>query len=162
MLLRLPFLLAGALGLPLEILAISTYCPAMSTGRCLCGAVRFTAGDVETEHHACHCGMCRRWSGGTPFFAARVGEVAFEGDKLATYDSSEWARRGFCSACGTTLFYFLKPTGTYLMSVGAFDDQAPFRLVREIFIDRKPDGYAFAGDHQRWTEAETFARLTPP
>lgn len=54
------------------------------------------------------------------------------------------------------------PTRTYTMSVGAFDDQGPFRLVREIFIDRKPDGYAFVGDHERWTEAETFARLTPP
>ena len=50
----------------------------------------------------------------------------------------------------------------YVMSVGAFDDASEFRLTREIFIDRKPDGYAFAGDHPRWTEAETFARLTPP
>jgi hypothetical protein len=48
------------------------------------------------------------------------------------------------------------------VSVGAFDDSAPFRLAREIFIDKKPAGYAFAGDHPRWTEEETFARLTPP
>jgi len=33
--------------------------------------------------------------------------------------------------------------------------------AREIFIDRKPPGYAFAGDHERWTEAERFERLTP-
>ncbi|HYP97683.1 MAG TPA: hypothetical protein VER96_03345 [Polyangiaceae bacterium] len=64
--------------------------------------------------------------------------------------------------CGTTLFYFLKPTRHYTMSVGAFDDPSPFRLVREIFIDRKPNGYAFVGDHERWTESETFDRLTPP
>jgi hypothetical protein len=106
--------------------------------------------------------MCRRWSGGAPFFATAARNVVFEGsDKLATYESSEWARRGFCSACGTTLFYFLKPAQMYMMSVGAFDDQAPFRLVREIFIDRKPDGYALAGDHPRWTEQETFERLAP-
>ena len=134
-----------------------------SSGKCLCGAVRFTAEEVETEHHACHCGMCRRWSGGGPFFAAIARNVVFEDTgKLATYESSEWARRGFCSACGTALFYFLKPTQTYIMSVGAFDDQAPFRIRRELFIDRKPDGYALAGDHARWTEEETFARLTPP
>jgi hypothetical protein len=124
--------------------------------------VRFTAHEVETEHHACHCGMCRRWSGGSPFFGAAVGEVVFEStDKLGRYDSSPWAERGFCTACGTQLFYFLKPSKTYTMSVGAFDDQQPFRLSREIFIDHKPPGYTLEGDHERWTEEETFARLTP-
>jgi hypothetical protein len=48
------------------------------------------------------------------------------------------------------------------MSLGAFDDPTPFRLSLEIFIDRKPDSYALAGDHPRWTEAETFAKLAPP
>jgi hypothetical protein len=134
-----------------------------SSGRCLCGAVRFTAEEVETDHHACHCGMCRRWSGGGPFFAAHVRGVVFAGEeKLAIYESSEWARRGFCGACGTTLFYFLKPTQEYMMSVGAFDDQGPFRLAREIFVDHKPPGYALAGEHPRWTEEETLARLGPP
>ena len=135
----------------------------MTTGRCLCGAVTFAAERVEAEHHGCHCGMCRRWSGGTAFFAAQCAGVTFAGhDQLGRYASSQWAERGFCKQCGTTLFYFLRPTQTYFMSVGAFDDPTPFRLVREIFIDRKPGGYAFAGDHERWTEAETFARLTPP
>lgn len=130
------------------------------TGTCLCGAVTFIAEGVETEHHACHCGMCRRWSGGSLQCAA-TKSVVFTGTTLGRYDSSEWAQRGFCTTCGTVLFYFLKPTSTYMMTVGSFDDQRPFRLVREIFIDRKPPGFAFAGDHERWTEAETFARLTP-
>jgi len=133
----------------------------MMTGRCLCGSVTFTAEHVELEHHACHCGMCRRWSGGAGFLGAACEGVAFTGE-LRRYVSSDWAERGFCGRCGTTLFYFLKPTGAYTMGVGAFDDQTRSRLVREIFIDRKPGGYAFAGDHERWTEAETFARLTPP
>jgi hypothetical protein len=123
----------------------------------------FSAEEVETDYSACHCGMCRRWSGGSAFFAAECHGVTFvSGELVGTFASSAWADRGFCTACGTTLFYFLKPTQTYLMSVGVFDDQAPFRLVREIFIDRKPPGYDFAGDQERWTEAETFARLTPP
>lgn len=87
--------------------------------------------------------------------------VAFEGEQhIGRFDSSEWAQRGFCKQCGTSLFYFLKPTGAYMMSVGTFDDQRPFTLVREIFIDWKPAGFAFAGEHERWTEQETFERLT--
>jgi hypothetical protein len=134
----------------------------MMNGRCVCGAVTFTAQRVETSHHVCHCGTCRRWSGGSGFFAAPSEGVSFASEaQLGRYDSSDWAQRGFCKRCGTTLFYFLKPSAAYLMSVGVFEDQSSFRLTREIFIDRKPDGYAFAGDHERWTEAETFARLTP-
>jgi len=132
------------------------------TGHCLCRAVTFTAEHVEVAHHACHCGMCRRWSGGSGFLGTTCTGVAFSGDEhLGRFTSSSWAERGFCTRCGTTLFYFLKPTQTYTMSVGTFDDQSAFRLVREIFIDHKPPGYAFTGDHERWTEAETFARLTP-
>ena len=107
--------------------------------------------------------MCRRWSGGSGFFAAMCKDVTFAGtEQLGRYASSEWAERGFCKNCGTTLFYFLKPTQAYIMSVGTFDDQAPFKLALEIFVDRKPEGYAFSGEHPRWTEAETFAKLTPP
>ena len=43
--------------------------------------------------------------------------------------------------------------------VGAFDDPSPFRLVEEIFIDKKPAGYALSGNHPRLTEAETFAKF---
>lgn len=105
--------------------------------------------------------MCRRWVGSSLFCAA-TKSVRWEGEaQIGRYDSSTWAQRGFCKTCGTALFYFLKPTGMYLLSVGTFDEQTTFKLVREIFIDRKPAGYAFAGDHPRWTEEETFARLTP-
>jgi hypothetical protein len=133
-----------------------------SSGRCLCGAVEFTAEDADTQHSACHCGMCRRWSGGAPFFAARTRSVTFASeDAIGRYSSSAWAERGFCKECGTTLFYFLKPTKTYMMSVGAFDDAERFRLSVEIFVDRKPQGYELAGSHPRWTEAETLERLAP-
>lgn len=128
-------------------------------GRCVCGAVRFTADEVETSHHACHCATCRRWSGG-PLLATFAGRVELEGaDDLAVYASSDWAERGFCRLCGSNLFYRLKASGQHFMMVGAFDDPSAFTLTREIFIDRKPGGYAFAGEHERWTGEETFARL---
>jgi hypothetical protein len=106
--------------------------------------------------------MCRRWSGGSPFFAAQAKNVIFESEEsIGRYTSSDWAERGFCKKCGSTLFYLLKQTQAYHMSVGAFDDPSAFRLALEIFIDQKPDGYALAGDHPRWTEAETFAKFAP-
>lgn len=132
------------------------------TGQCLCGAVQFTAEDVETHFHSCHCGTCRRWGGG-PGMAVQVGSVQFTGeDQIARFQSSDWAERGFCKQCGSNLFYHMKEPGGYMMWVGAFNDQSAFKLTGEIYIDSKPDSYAFAGDHPRQTEAEFLASIGMP
>ncbi len=130
-----------------------------ATGRCLCGAVTFTAEDVDSHVHACHCSMCRRWGGG-PFLAAQVGSVRFDGeDHVRVYDSSDWAQRGFCKTCGSNLFYRLKEPEMYVLPTGLFDDAEPFKVAGEIYIDEKPDGYAFAGDHPRLTGAEFLTSI---
>ena len=127
---------------------------AEKTGRCLCGAVTYTARDLELHVHACHCGMCRRWSGG-PGFALQAGAVEFQGEShIRRYRSSEWAERGFCGECGTNLFYRLVEPGTHMLQMGTLDDQSDVDLAGEIYIDAKPPGYALAGEHPRLTEAE--------
>lgn len=130
-----------------------------ATGRCLCGAVRFVAEDVQRAFHSCHCSMCRRWSGG-PGFGVDVGRVAFEGqDSLVRFASSDWAERGFCGRCGSHLFYRFVPADHYSVWMGALDDPEPFRLAGEIYVDEKPDAYEFAGDHPRRTGEEFLALL---
>lgn len=104
--------------------------------------------------------MCRRWSGG-PGLAAGVGSVRFDGAQhIGRYDSSAWAERGFCTRCGTHLFYRLKARDHYILWLGTFDDQSPFKVVNEIFVDEKPASYALAGDHPRLTGAEFLASLS--
>ncbi len=133
-----------------------------ASGKCLCGAVSFTVDSVEPHHHACHCGMCRRWSGG-PLFAAAVQGLKWIGEEnIATYRSSDWAGRGFCKRCGSNLFYHLKPADMFMVCVGAFDDPTPFKLIGEIYIDHKPAGYGFAGNLPGMTEAEVLAKYAPP
>ena len=73
------------------------------TGRCLCGAVTFTA-TPNGGMHACHCSTCRRQSGGILFSVDCGDSVAVTGE-VATYVSSDWATRQFCPACGTGLFW---------------------------------------------------------
>jgi len=57
------------------------------------------------------------------------------------------------------LFYCLKESGTYIITTGAFDDVEQFDMAGEIFIDEKPGGYDFAGDHPRLTGAEFLASM---
>ena len=133
------------------------------TGSCLCGAVSFEIENAPTKVGACHCGMCRKWSGGI-YLAVHLtkDQVTFEGeDKIECYKSSDWAERGFCKTCGSSLFYRVTapgPTqGDLHLGFGTLDDQSGMYLTEEIFIDRKPEGYSFAEDTSKMTEAEMYA-----
>lgn len=132
------------------------------SGRCLCGAVHFSAEDAPQSIGVCHCAMCRRWSSG-PFFALHCkGAVTFDGEQyVERYKSSEWAERGFCRVCGTNLFYRIIDSGEYIVSVGALDDQDGFVLDSEIFVDEQPPFYAFANETTKMTGAEVFAMFAP-
>lgn len=46
--------------------------------------------------------------------------------------------------------------------LGTLDDADGILLTSEIFVDRKPDGYAFAADTRKMTEAEVVAMFTQP
>lgn len=130
-----------------------------ATGKCLCGAVTFTAEQVETAVHGCHCSMCRAWAG-APLLATMVQGVSFGGaEHIVRYDSSDWGERGFCGRCGANLFYRLKEPDQYMLCMGAFDDQSAFHLAGEIYVDQKPPGYDFAGDHPRQTAAQFLASI---
>lgn len=135
----------------------------VGTGSCLCGAVSFTAQQMTTAVAACHCSSCRKW-GGNAFMEVNCGDaVSFEGaDKLTVYDSSEWAERGFCSQCGSHLFYRLKESQEHMMPVGLFDDDSGFKFHREVFIDEKPGYYQYANETEKLTGEELFAQFAPP
>jgi hypothetical protein len=130
------------------------------TGSCLCGAVRITANQANNRVGACHCSMCRTWGGG-PLMAIDCGtEVEIEGeDSISVFESSDWAERGFCSKCGTHLYYLLKHNRQYLMAAGFFTDSDGLNFDHQVFIDEKPDFYEFSNKTKNVTGAEVFARF---
>src|SRR5690606_9300318 len=100
-------------------------------GQCLCGAVSVKLHHEKPTMSACHCSICRHWTGG-PFLTLECHAAPqFDGmEYVRTYASSEWAERGFCSQCGTHLFYRLIKDEFYAMSVGLFQTGSdwPFEL----------------------------------
>jgi len=128
-------------------------------GQCLCGKVSLTV-NKATDVEACHCGMCQRWGGG-PLLAIHCGtdvKISNE-DRVSRYDSSEWAERGFCSSCGTHLFYHFKPANSYAVPAGLFHEQPDLQLKEQIFVDRKPDYYDFANHTPMLTEAQVMEKF---
>ncbi len=132
------------------------------TGQCMCGAVKFSATAAKPTVGVCHCDMCRRWGSG-PFMEVDCQEVNFEGeDAISTIRSSEWAERGFCSKCGSSLFYRIVESNEYQMSAGLLDDTSELQMSLQVFTDVKPAFYEFSNKTEMMTEAEVLAAYAPP
>jgi len=112
----------------------------------LCGAVRFTVEGELPGPDACHCTKCRKHSGHY-FVSTDVprSAVTLEGeDKVSWYQSSEKARRGFCSVCGSSLFWEPLQRDWMGIAMGAFDTPTRTRLAVHIYMADKGDYYDVA------------------
>ena len=70
------------------------------------------------------------------------------------YESSSWASRGFCTNCGTHLFYKFKETGEYNMPLGLFPNVKDLKMDIQYFTDKRPDCYSFTNKTKEMTKEE--------
>lgn len=134
----------------------------MRTGRCLCGAAKFTVQVPEASFAICHCSACRRWSGGPLMSVHCPGKAVLEDpSSLTWFRSSPWAERGFCRCCGSSLFWRLAddPDSMVVVTVDSLDEAGDIALKRHIYVDFMPDRYEFADDKPRITEAQLMEEL---
>jgi hypothetical protein len=125
----------------------------MTSGGCLCGAVRF---ETDAPSLFCvhdHCAWCQRAHG-----SAFVTWIGFRADvftvrptggdaELRWYASSEKSERGFCTRCGTTMFFRsqLAP-GEIHVALACVDDPAAFQPTAHIFWDSHVAWFPFSDD----------------
>ncbi len=114
-------------------------------GSCLCGAVQFSAKLPSKWCAHCHCSMCRKAHGAgyvtwVGFEAAQVSIPGGE-DQISWYESSPGAHRGFCKACGSSLFFRSERwAGELHIALACINDP----------IDRAPDANVFFDKHVGW------------
>lgn len=115
----------------------------MYKGSCLCGAVTFEVSCALPGPDACHCTQCRKWTG--HFLAGtdvpRSAVTIHGGDNVTWFQSSEKARRGFCSRCGSSLFWDPLHKDWIGVSMGAFDGPTDTKLRIHIYVADKGDYY---------------------
>ena len=116
------------------------------TGRCLCGAIRFSAETDALIALACHCRDCQYVAGGEPAAVVDIPSAALSvrGD-TRTYrspaDSGTEVRRTFCPDCGTPLFAGNAAHPEVIcIKLGALDDPAAF----------PPQGHIWTASAQPW------------
>ena len=129
-------------------------------GTCLCGSVRFSvARAVLTNVVVCHCGMCRRWHGhvGAYADAPRTALVFDATGDLSWFDSSNFARRGFCRACGSSLFWDAPERATISIAAGALEAPTGLGTTLQIFTRDQGDYYALDPAVTIRAEPETSA-----
>lgn len=112
-------------------------------GSCLCGGVRYTVKGPMRPVKACHCRQCRKTSGHYVAMTS-VPLDAFHldaDDTLAWFASSDDAERGFCKACGSSLFW--KPNGENRVSIaaGTLDGPTGLTISEHIFGQDAGDYY---------------------
>ena len=79
----------------------------ITTGRCLCGAVRYEYRGPPLWVAHCHCDSCRRHTSSPVATFVGVGRAAlrFTGAAPIVYISSPGVRRSFCGRCGSPIAY---------------------------------------------------------
>lgn len=129
-------------------------------GQCLCGAVRITARMLKPELTVCHCDMCRRHTSSMFVGMSPDQETLKIEGPAKSYRSSDWAERGFCTECGSTLRYGTVHDGARYLAAGLFENAGGGTPGVEYFVDKCPEGYGLTGDHKRMTEEKTIAFFT--
>jgi hypothetical protein len=126
------------------------------TGGCECGGVRYRIRGTMRGVIACHCSQCRRTSGHyaamTSVPTADLTLISSAG--LTWYKSSASAERGFCSVCGSNLFWRQFAQNSTAITAGTLDVPTGIKLTEHIFVDDKSDYYAIADDlpkKSQWT-----------
>lgn len=114
------------------------------TGSCLCGAVQFEVAGPLRDVVLCHCAMCRKTHGhiGAYTNAPKDSRHLSKSRGLKWFSASDFARRGFCGECGTSLFRERLACDLISIAAGALDPPTGLVTTLQIFVDSAGDYYS--------------------
>jgi hypothetical protein len=114
---------------------------AARAGGCLCGGVRYQVRGPLRGIVLCHCGQCRRWHGhlGAYSSAAHADVLIEDGATLVWFASSARGRRGFCRACGSSLFFETVGGGRLAIAAGSLDQPSGLEVLGHEYVADRAD-----------------------
>lgn len=119
--------------------------PSGLAGKCLCETVTFVIDGPARPVVNCHCSRCRRHTGHfMAATAASVSNVEISGDTLTWYEAAEGTEYGFCSRCGSTLFWrTARRPGLVSIAAGTLTPPTGLETVAAIYTDYASDYHSF-------------------
>ena len=134
--------------------------PALHSGGCQCGAVRYALYAEPFDTHVCHCRMCQKAFGSLYAPLTKIAYADFEWTrgKPDMFASSADVERGFCGACGTPLTYAHLKSDYINFALGSLDRPEAVRPEVQIGIESR---VAWAADIAALREQTTEDILSP-
>ena len=110
---------------------------------CLCGGVKIKIKGKLRHVINCHCSQCLKTHGNYAAYTCCPEEnVDFISKKaLKWYNSSNIAKRGFCSTCGASMFYKLLKSKNISIAAGMFYNPTKLKTLSNIYTKDKLDYY---------------------
>jgi hypothetical protein len=94
----------------------------------------------------CHCSQCRKQAGHRyASTGAKTSDIEIDGAANITwYRASPEAERGFCSTCGSHLFWRRSTRDYTAILAGSLDEPSGLLIAKHIFVNDKGDYYDIA------------------
>ena len=131
----------------------------VTTGGCLCGAVRFRVTGPLRDVVNCHCSMCQKLHGVFGAHSkARKNDIEIVEDRgLKWYRTSGIAQRGFCRECGSSLFWQPDEQDATGILAGSLDQPTGLNTMGHIFVGEKADFYEISDPFPQFEESSDGA-----
>lgn len=119
----------------------------ITKGGCLCGKVQFELVGELRDIVNCHCSKCRKFHGN---FGAYTS-IKFENLRMTEEKSLKWYKssmdetpnvfRGFCSECGSSIFWHPKDQKFISIAAGCLETPTHLKTIGHIWCSQKSDYY---------------------
>ena len=134
-----------------------------TTGRCLCGAVRYEYdGEAEEVLH-CHCESCRRHTSSAiaTFVMVKASALKFTQGRPREFISSPGVRRSFCAECGSPIAYQSGRRPEIIdLYVGTLDDPATVKPWCHVHSAEQLDWFEIFDDLPRFEKSRRGTSLS--
>ena len=130
-------------------------------GKCLCGQVQFEIYGELRDIVNCHCSKCRKFHGNYGAYTS----VKVENLRITAKKSLKWYKspadetanvhRGFCSECGSSLFWHPIDQPNISIAAGSLESPTNLKTIGHIWCSQISDFYKIEDDlpqfNERWS-----------
>lgn len=133
-----------------------------TTGRCLCGDIRYQFEGAPLWVAHCHCESCRRQTSSAvaTFVGVRKDGLTFTSGQPAVYHSSPGVDRSFCSRCGAPIAFACEQAfpGEIHLYLGTLDDPDSVRATSHVHVGEQLHWFEVADDLPRYAASGRGAK----
>lgn len=130
-------------------------------GGCLCGQVQFQLHGKIRGVVNCHCSKCRKFHGNYGAYTS----IKMEYLKITEQKSLKWFKsptdetpnvhRGFCSECGSSLFWHPRDQAYIAVAAGSLESPTNLETIGHVWCSQKTDFYKIEDDLPQYDDGWT-------